>query len=49
EPAVTVFIDDRADNVASARARGWHGIVHRDHGSTLLDLHTLRVATRTAP
>jgi FMN phosphatase YigB (HAD superfamily) len=29
EPAGTVFIDDRADNIASARSRGWHGIVHR--------------------
>jgi putative hydrolase of the HAD superfamily len=29
EPAATVFIDDRADNIAAARERGWHGIVHR--------------------
>lgn len=34
EPAATVFIDDRADNIAAARARGWHGIVHRDQAST---------------
>lgn len=25
-PGNTIFIDDLADNVASARARGWHGI-----------------------
>jgi 2-haloacid dehalogenase len=49
EPSATVFIDDRADNVASARARGWHGIVHREHGSTLLDLHRLRIATQAPP
>jgi FMN phosphatase YigB (HAD superfamily) len=45
DPAATVFIDDRADNVASACDRGWHGIVHRDHGSTLAGLHALRVGT----
>ena len=33
-PAATVFIDDRADNVAGARGCGWHGIVHADHGAT---------------
>jgi len=43
EPAATVFIDDRADNVATARARGWHGIVHRDHASTRAGLAALRV------
>ena len=47
EPAATVFIDDRAANVATARTRGWHGIVHRDHESTLADLKALSVATRT--
>jgi HAD superfamily hydrolase (TIGR01509 family) len=44
EPAATVFIDDRADNVATARGRGWHGIVHRDHASTRAGLTALRVA-----
>ena len=46
EPSATVFIDDRADNIAGARTRGWHGIVHRDHGSTLAQLQQLRVAGR---
>ena len=49
EPSATVFIDDRPDNIASARTRGWHGIVHRDHGTTLAELHGLRIATRSAP
>ena len=44
EPAATVFIDDRADNVATARARGWHGIVHRDHASTRASLTALHLA-----
>jgi 2-haloacid dehalogenase len=43
EPSATVFIDDRADNVAAARTRGWHGILHRDHGSTLAGLQALGV------
>jgi HAD superfamily hydrolase (TIGR01509 family) len=45
EPAATVFIDDRAANIATARVRGWHGVVHRDHGSTLAELKALSVAT----
>jgi HAD superfamily hydrolase (TIGR01509 family) len=44
EPAATVFIDDRADNVAAARARGWNGIVHQDHPGTLAGLHALAVS-----
>ena len=43
EPAVTVFIDDRADNVATARLRGWHGIVHQDYQGTLGQLRALGV------
>jgi FMN phosphatase YigB (HAD superfamily) len=43
EPAATVFIDDRTDNVATARARGWRAIVHRDHASTRAGLAALRV------
>jgi HAD superfamily hydrolase (TIGR01509 family) len=43
-PAATVFIDDRTDNIAAARARGWEGIVHTDHGSTRAALHALGVA-----
>ena len=44
EPPATVFIDDRADNVAAAAARGWGGIVHRDYTSTLSALRQLGVA-----
>ena len=33
-PASTVFIDDRPENIAAARARGWHGIVHRNFHDT---------------
>jgi HAD superfamily hydrolase (TIGR01509 family) len=44
EPAATVFIDDRADNIATATARGWHGIVHRGYGETLGHLQALGVA-----
>lgn len=43
EPASTVFIDDRCDNIAAARGRGWQGIVHRDHSGTLEALRTLEV------
>src|SRR5215813_8010854 len=43
EPAATVFIDDRLDNIATARARGWHGIVHRAHADTVRHLQTLGV------
>ena len=42
-PAHTVFIDDRADNIATASARGWHGIVHADHLSTVRALRALGV------
>ena len=44
EPATTVFIDDRADNIATARARGWHGIVHSGHATTLAALRALEIA-----
>src|SRR5215472_3691111 len=43
EPAATVFIDDRPDNVASATARGWHGIVHQGYAQTLRGLHALGI------
>jgi HAD superfamily hydrolase (TIGR01509 family) len=33
-PAATVFVDDRARNIEAARARGWHGIVHRNFNDT---------------
>jgi glucose-1-phosphatase len=42
-PAATVFIDDRPDNIATARGRGWHGIVHEGYDSTVSALHTLGV------
>jgi 2-haloacid dehalogenase len=44
EPAATVFIDDRADNIEAARARGWHGIVHRSYRATREALVELGVA-----
>ena len=43
EPGTTVFVDDRPDNIAAARARGWHGIVHQGHAGTLGHLRTLGV------
>jgi HAD superfamily hydrolase (TIGR01509 family) len=42
-PAATVFIDDRADNIAAARERGWAGIVHTDHRSTRAALRGMGV------
>jgi HAD superfamily hydrolase (TIGR01509 family) len=44
EPAATVFIDDRADNIAGAHARGWHGIVHGGYPGTVRALRALDVA-----
>jgi HAD superfamily hydrolase (TIGR01509 family) len=46
EPAATVFIDDRADNIAMARSRGWHGVVHRGYDSTVGELEALGIRTR---
>ena len=43
EPPATVFIDDRPDNIAGARARGWHGIVHRDYPGTRAALRALAI------
>ena len=43
EPGATVFIDDRADNIATARQRGWHGIVHACHDATVVQLRALGV------
>ena len=42
-PAQTVFIDDRAENVSAARARGWHGIVHSGYAPTVAALRALKV------
>jgi 2-haloacid dehalogenase len=47
EPAATVFIDDRSENVASARSRGWHGIIHQDYRATLARLEDAGVGTQT--
>lgn len=42
-PAETVFIDDRAENIAAARRRGWHGIVHSGYDTTVGALRNLGV------
>ena len=42
-PAETVFIDDRAENIATARRRGWHGIVHGGYETTVESLCGLGV------
>ena len=44
EPAATVFIDDRADNIAGARTRGWQGILHEDYAAPRASLRRLEVA-----
>jgi FMN phosphatase YigB (HAD superfamily) len=44
EPAATLFIDDRADNIEGARARGWQGIVHQGYPSTVSALEALGIA-----
>lgn len=44
ETAATVFIDDRDDNIAAARERGWQGIVHQDPASTRAALAALGVS-----
>lgn len=43
-PAETVFIDDRTENIAAARSRGWHGIVHDGYDTTVGALRELGVA-----
>ena len=44
EPGATVFIDDLEANIATARARGWHGIVHEDYAGTRAALRRIGVA-----
>lgn len=44
-PAETVFIDDRPDNIATARSRGWQGIVHTGFVPTVAALTELGVET----
>ncbi|MBU3672702.1 MAG: HAD family phosphatase [Sinobacteraceae bacterium] len=43
DPAQTVFIDDRLENIEAVHRRGWHGIVHRHHDSTVEALRALGV------
>ena len=43
QPGETVFIDDRAENIAAAQARGWHGIVHSGYETTVAELRGLSV------
>jgi HAD superfamily hydrolase (TIGR01509 family) len=45
DPALTVFIDDRQDNIDAVRQRGWHGIVHRSSATTISEL--IRLGYRT--
>jgi FMN phosphatase YigB (HAD superfamily) len=37
-PDRTLFVDDRPDNVAAARARGWHAVRHVEPARTLATL-----------
>lgn len=41
QPATTVFVDDRKENVNGAIACGWHGIWHQDISSTRAQLSRL--------
>ncbi len=43
QPAATVFIDDRRENVAAARARGWNAIEHTSYHATLAALRVFDV------
>jgi FMN phosphatase YigB (HAD superfamily) len=43
DPAQTVFIDDRVENIEAVQRRGWHGIVHQHHDSTVAALRELGV------
>jgi HAD superfamily hydrolase (TIGR01509 family) len=43
DPSQTVFIDDRLENIEAIERRGWHGIVHRHHDSTVEALRSLGV------
>lgn len=45
DPAATVFIDDRHENILAARTRGWHGIVHGGYASTAAQLQALGILT----
>jgi 2-haloacid dehalogenase len=43
DPRATVFIDDREENVAAARARGWQAIGHSGFHTTVSALRALDV------
>ena len=43
EPAETVFIDDRAENVQAARGRGWQAVEHTGYATTVGALRVLGV------
>lgn len=45
DPSRTVFIDDRAENIAAAEARGWHAIHHAGAVSTFRALRALGIDT----
>jgi HAD superfamily hydrolase (TIGR01509 family) len=45
DPAATVFVDDRAENIEAVRRRGWHGIIHGGHDSTVAALRALGIDT----
>lgn len=45
DPARTVFIDDRSENVAAAQACGWHAVHHRDAEQTCRVLRSLGLDT----
>jgi 2-haloacid dehalogenase len=49
DPGRTLFIDDRHDNIAAARQRGWHGIVHEDYARTRAALAQAGVDVGAAP
>jgi 2-haloacid dehalogenase len=44
DPATTVFIDDRKENVTAARSRGWSAIEHDSYSRTVSALRALKVA-----
>ena len=42
-PEKTVFIDDTAENIETAKALGWNGIVFKDYDQVIKELHDLGV------
>lgn len=41
EPEMTIFIDDKIENVAGAIACGWQGLLHQDSATTIIRLEEL--------